>query len=277
MTINNKSTKYSQLDYQHKDEIIMLVDDEPINTEIIQIHLEEMGYNNFIITNQPIKAIATIKKEKPSILLLALKMSGLSGFDILEAVRADEEIMNIPVIILTSSNDAETKLKALNLGASDLLSKPIDPSELVLRLRNTLMAKAYLGLSRTSNSNGIASIDPIKTIDDGNFTNGNKLVSSLSADNPRIRNLIERFILRLEERLDAMEHAYRKRDYATLASLAHWLKGTGGNVGFNDFTDPAQILEKFAKAEDESQIKEALSIIRRLASNVSMTDKKIDD
>ena len=50
---------------------------------------------------------------------------------------------HVPVIVLTSSTDAETKLKALELGATDFLAKPTDPSELALRLRNTLSAKAY--------------------------------------------------------------------------------------------------------------------------------------
>ena len=68
----------------------------------------------------------------------------MSGFDILKSVRADPVYKHIPVIVLTSSTDSETKLKALELGATDLLAKPVDPSELVLRLRNTLAAKAYL-------------------------------------------------------------------------------------------------------------------------------------
>jgi len=58
-------------------------------------------------------------------------------------LRRDPRYRHLPVIVLTSATDSETKLKALQLGASDFLAKPVDPSELALRLRNTLAAKAY--------------------------------------------------------------------------------------------------------------------------------------
>ena len=76
-------------------------------------------------------------------MLLDLVMPEVSGFDILSAMKLEPSLKLIPVIMLTSSSDATTKLKALELGATDFLAKPVDPSELALRLRNTLTAKAY--------------------------------------------------------------------------------------------------------------------------------------
>jgi adenylate cyclase len=58
-------------------------------------------------------------------------------------MQADPALKHIPAIVLTSADDAGTKLAALELGASDFLRKPVDPSELALRLRNTLAAKAH--------------------------------------------------------------------------------------------------------------------------------------
>ena len=82
-------------------------------------------------------------RELPDVLLLDLNMPQVSGFDVLAAMRADPVLKHIQVIVLTSADDAQTKLKALDLGASDFLRKPVDPSELALRLRNTLAAKAH--------------------------------------------------------------------------------------------------------------------------------------
>jgi diguanylate cyclase (GGDEF)-like protein len=70
-------------------------------------------------------------------------MEGVSGLEVLEWIRADPHLRNTPVIVLTSARDPETKLKVLSLGATDFLSKPVDASELVLRLRNTLAFKSY--------------------------------------------------------------------------------------------------------------------------------------
>jgi diguanylate cyclase (GGDEF)-like protein len=123
--------------------VVMMVDDEPLNIEVLQTFLEEAGYQEVISVTEPEKALGLLAERHPDVLLLDLVMPGMSGFEILERMRADETLRHVPVIVLTSSTDAETKLKALELGATDFLGKPTDPSELALRLRNTLSAKAY--------------------------------------------------------------------------------------------------------------------------------------
>ncbi|MGQ0751354.1 MAG: putative bifunctional diguanylate cyclase/phosphodiesterase [Betaproteobacteria bacterium] len=123
---------------------IMMVDDEPITLDILQGFLEEAGYCNFVLTSEPREAVSLIASERPDVVMLDLMMPGVSGFDIMQTMRAEADLAHIPVIMLTSSTDAQTKLRALELGATDFLAKPVDSSELVLRLRNTLAAKAYL-------------------------------------------------------------------------------------------------------------------------------------
>ncbi len=123
--------------------LVMMVDDEPINIEVTQIHLEDAGYERFVSTSDSTAALAMLADTRPDVLLLDLMMPGMSGFDILAEMAALNVLKDVPTIVLTSSVDAETKLKALELGATDFLAKPVDASELVLRLRNTLAAKAY--------------------------------------------------------------------------------------------------------------------------------------
>jgi diguanylate cyclase (GGDEF)-like protein len=123
--------------------LVMMVDDEELVIELIQAYLDSAGYRRFISTTEPRDALQLMLRERPQVVLLDLNMPGVSGFDILEAMRAEPSLRHIPVIVLTAVDDPETKLKALGLGASDFLGKPVDESELVLRLRNTLAAKAY--------------------------------------------------------------------------------------------------------------------------------------
>lgn len=137
---NDDTSQYESLITTSK---IMLVDDEPINTDVLQTYLESEGYHNFVTTSESIHAIELMRQEKPDVILLDLMMPDVSGFDIMVAMKRDSALQHIPVVILTSSDDAETKLKALQLGAMDFLAKPVDASELALRLRNTLAAKAY--------------------------------------------------------------------------------------------------------------------------------------
>lgn len=132
-----------QHDVLMKNSRIMMVDDEPINMEVLQIHLQAEGYTNFTATSDSESAVQMMRENLPDILLLDLNMPVVNGFDILSSMRSDTKLKLIPVVVLTSSDDSETKLKALSLGANDFLSKPVDSSELALRLRNTLIAQAY--------------------------------------------------------------------------------------------------------------------------------------
>ncbi len=123
---------------------IMMVDDEPITMEVVQAFLEEAGYSQFVLVDDPREAMRTIEETRPDLLLLDLMMPEISGFDILQSLRAHPKLKHLPVLILSSSSDNADKLQALDLGATDLLSKPVDSSELQLRVRNTLAAKAYM-------------------------------------------------------------------------------------------------------------------------------------
>ena len=127
-----------------RDTTIMMVDDATTTLKVLQAFLEDAGYQNFLPISQPASAFQQLIDERPDVVLLDINMPGVSGFDILSFMRSREELKFTPAIILTSSTDAETKMRALKLGATDFLAKPVDESELVLRLRNTLVAKRYL-------------------------------------------------------------------------------------------------------------------------------------
>ena len=120
-----------------------MVDDEPLVMEMLQTILEEHGYKNFVQIDDSRQAIEAVNQQQPDVLLLDLKMPHLDGIAILETLRKNSKTQYLSVIVLTSSDDSLTKLRVLELGATDFLAKPVDPSELVLRLRNTLTIKAY--------------------------------------------------------------------------------------------------------------------------------------
>jgi diguanylate cyclase len=125
------------------DVTVMMVDDEPMMTDVIQTYLEDAGYGRFVAVNDPLLALEAARRHRPGLILLDLMMPGLSGFEILERMRGDEELRYVPVIVLTAASNAASKLRALELGATEFLSKPVDESELVLRVRNSLVFKVY--------------------------------------------------------------------------------------------------------------------------------------
>jgi CheY-like chemotaxis protein len=125
------------------ESLIFMVDDEPLAIEVTRFHLEEVGFTRFESTTEPLRATALIRELRPAVLLLDLMMPGMTGLQLLEQLEAENLLKDVPAIILTASNDPMTKLKALELGATEFLTKPADPTELAMRLRNTLAAKAF--------------------------------------------------------------------------------------------------------------------------------------
>lgn len=122
---------------------IMMIDDEPIMVEVVKAFLSDAGFTEFFGINDPKLAIEAIQTQRPDVLLLDLMMPGIDGFTLLKIIRNDPHLKMLPVVVLTAASDADTKLRVLELGATDFLEKPVDPSELALRVRNTLAFKAY--------------------------------------------------------------------------------------------------------------------------------------
>jgi putative two-component system response regulator len=122
---------------------IMIVDDEPVNIKVARKYLKIAGYTDFVTTSDSTQAIALMREGRPDLVLLDVMMPQVSGLDILQQVRGDDQLKHLPVLILTAVSDARTKVQALELGATDFLSKPVEPSELVPRVRNALVVKAH--------------------------------------------------------------------------------------------------------------------------------------
>ena len=128
---------------------ILIVDDEPINVKVCQKYLHELGYKNCLGLTDSSRTIAMILDERPDIVILDVMMPVVSGVDVLKLIRKHDELQHLPVLILTASSDRTTKLTVLNLGATDFLTKPIDPSEMAPRVRNVLAVKRYHDTLRT--------------------------------------------------------------------------------------------------------------------------------
>jgi CheY-like chemotaxis protein len=122
---------------------VMIVDDEPINIKVLRKYLAAEGYQHFTTTTDATETLELIDREKPDVILLDIMMPKISGLEILDEVRAKEEYTDLPVIILTASTDQATKERALDLGATEFLTKPIDPTDVLPRVRNSLVIKLH--------------------------------------------------------------------------------------------------------------------------------------
>jgi putative two-component system response regulator len=122
---------------------VMIVDDEAYNVLVVRKFLQHSGYQNFVTTTDARQVLDLLKQELPDIVLLDVMMPEVSGLELLRLMKMDAVLSTIPVIILTAAPEASVKTQALEGGATDFLSKPVEPTELVLRVRNVLAAKSH--------------------------------------------------------------------------------------------------------------------------------------
>ena len=122
---------------------ILIIDDEPINIRVITKYLHELGYSRCAGLSDPRLAVSTIARDAPDLVILDVMMPHITGIEILGTLRANPATAHLPVLVLTAAVDRETRLAVLESGATDFLSKPIDPSELSPRVRNALTVKQF--------------------------------------------------------------------------------------------------------------------------------------
>jgi len=114
-------------------ERILVVDDEPEIVALVAYHLGKAGYRlSTASTGQD--ALDAARKERNSLIVLDLMLPGMSGFDVLEALRSDDATRDIAVLMLTARREEPDRIRGLSLGADDYLTKPFSPAELVLRV-----------------------------------------------------------------------------------------------------------------------------------------------
>lgn len=126
-------------------ERVLIVDDEPDILALCSYHLAKAGYRVSTASTGP-EGLGAAREERPALVVLDLMLPGMSGFDVLERLRADDTTHDIAVLMLTARREEPDRIRGLSLGADDYLTKPFSPQELVLRvgaiLRRTSAAAA---------------------------------------------------------------------------------------------------------------------------------------
>ncbi len=114
-------------------ERVLVVDDESDIVALVAYHLARAGYRVATAASGP-EALETARHQRPALMVLDLMLPGMSGFEVLEQLRADDRTRDIAVLLLTARRDEPERIRGLTLGADDYLTKPFSAPELVLRV-----------------------------------------------------------------------------------------------------------------------------------------------
>ena len=123
--------------------VILVVDDQVQNIELLEAYLVPQGYE-IVKAASGEEALEKLVHNQIDLILLDIMMPKMSGLEVLERLRANEKTKMIPVVMVTALKETEDKVKALEAGCDDFISKPFDKVELLARVKSILKISYYL-------------------------------------------------------------------------------------------------------------------------------------
>ena len=292
------------LDANLPDCKILVVDDGSSNRKLLRLFLQRAGAS-IVEAENGLEAFELTAQEEFDLVLMDMQMPVMDGYTASAEIRKRGD--TIPIVALTAHAMKEDEAKCLAAGCSHFLTKPIDSNKLLQLMSDILggetrpvekseritsqekNAEASEHAAVTNEASQTQSEPPTQSVaspTDASPTapasdspinsdavasvqaSVEKIRSTLPTDDVDFLEIVEEFVERLYQQLDAMDAAFADEDYEGLSRLAHWLKGSGGTAGFHQFTDPARNLEVLAKSNDATSVPAAIGSLRSLADRI---------
>lgn len=121
---------------------ILVADDDRFYLRIFSDLINGLGFESLTASNG-LEAMEKVRTFRPDVLIIDVVMPGMDGFEVTKRLKEDPSTMHLPVLIVTSLSDRDSKLKGLLNGADELLSKPVDEAEFGVRVKNLMKVKRY--------------------------------------------------------------------------------------------------------------------------------------
>jgi putative two-component system response regulator len=126
--------------------VILIVDDQAQNMELLEAYLVPRGYE-IIKAASGEEALGKLTSNQIDLILLDVMMPGMDGFEVTRRIRNDSKIRQLPIILITALRETEDRVKGIEAGCDDFISKPVDKMELLARVQSLIKVKAYNDLT----------------------------------------------------------------------------------------------------------------------------------
>ena len=276
-----ESREASDLRLQPAD--ILLVDDGESNREFLSVILERLGLTVHEAENGQV-AVEKAQNKAFDLILMDMQMPVMDGYSATRHLRGLG--LSTPIVALTANAMVEDQKKCQQAGCSDFLAKPVNIDDLCDLLRKHIGERSTSPTQTDTEKTEKGSTMKAPQTDCLTETKGPPLDapasrapsasppttvrSTLPIEDPRFRAIVEKFVTRLPGKLGEMCDAWEDRDFATLAELAHWLKGAAGTVGLAEFTAPSLRLEAKSKQGEADEIEALLAELIELTSRIEI-------
>jgi CheY-like chemotaxis protein/HPt (histidine-containing phosphotransfer) domain-containing protein len=259
----DRTTGTEQARWSFRPARVLVVDDGPENRELLKLVLGDTGLRVSEAENGKI-GVELARRETFDVILMDMQMPVMDGFTATRTLRAEGQ--TVPIFALTANAMKGAEKQVMEAGCSGFLTKPINIDLLLQTLAD------LLGATRVEHEQEVPAITATLPPQQPETVSGAPVVSRL-AGNLRLRPAIRKFAGRLDEQMNAFETAFAAQDFTEVASLAHWLKGAAGTVGYDEFTEPATQLEQAAKERNAADTALMLAQVRGLAARLAAPEE----
>jgi len=243
---------------------ILLVEDGETNRDLISLVLSRVNANVTCACNG-LEGVHAAEAGEFDLILMDMQMPVMDGYSAAQRLRSGG--CRLPIIALTAHAMRGDREKCLSAGCTGYLTKPIQVDRLLETVAKQVDSKRP---APSIGSDSDADMDVAWTAEALSSESAGRIRSTLPTALPKFREIIVRFIESLGERRTLMRQALAEDRWEDLSSSAHWLKGAGGTVGFECFTEPARRLEQAARRgqpqDAENCLREIDCLIDRIAS-----------
>jgi len=230
---------------------ILLVEDGATNRKLIKLVLERAGAK-VVCAENGLEGVNAVEKESFDLIFMDMQMPIMDGCTATRTLR--RQGCTIPILALTAHAMASDEKECRDAGCNGYLTKPIDPDR--------LLQAASQALQRNPPAAVVNSPPPAPP-----------LFSQLPMDDAEFCEIVEEFIVQLEQRLEALDAALNAENFQTVSEIAHWIKGAAGTAGFDSFTQPSGHLERLAKHGPHAQIRDWVEKLKSLRQRIQMPAK----
>ena len=244
---------------------ILVVDDGAENRDLVKLMLQGSGLQIDEAENGK-DCLACVADKDYQAILMDVQMPVMDGFTAAGKLR--ERGYRAPLIAMTGNAMKGFEEECLQAGYSHYMTKPLEINVMMQMLAELLNGRPVTQAAVVVDQDPVAA--EIKKVAD-TVVDETPLSSRLASDK-RFHPVISRFVDKFQDQFDLMLKAWRDENFAELARLAHWLKGSGGTVGFDAFTKPAEALERFSKAANQGKIDRIMQELQLLAARISKPD-----
>jgi signal transduction histidine kinase/HPt (histidine-containing phosphotransfer) domain-containing protein/BarA-like signal transduction histidine kinase len=240
---------------------ILLVEDNTFNQQIAQEMLEEVGAT-VCIANNGVEALEWLHQTEFDCVLMDLQMPQMDGLEATRRIRADPQLAHMPVLAMTATATTEARMRCIDAGMNDFISKPIQPALMCQTIANWLPQGVLLAGLRQPRPPASAVKSPLGG--DSAVIDLSVLATLLGDDLQKVRKFAIKFVQSSQEGVRDMEAALARGEVQAVRELGHRIKSAARGVGAFGMADVCQDLEQLAPGEATSEMARAQPMVAQL-------------